>query len=395
MQNPSKQSLLAGYRPNRRTLSLSPIIVLLLASSCGQQPPAAATPPPPALSVIALKASNDTTYQEYPASIEGTVNIEIRPQVSGTLAQVYVDEGAFVSAGTTIFKIDDQPFRSALNNAIATQHAAEGALTNAQLEVEKLMPLVQNKVVSDFQLRSAKAAYEVAKGNIEQAKANVETARINLGYTTIKAPISGYLGRLTRKKGSLVSPADPTPLTQLSDVSQVHAYFSLGEDDFIKFKELHPGGSLKEKLSKIPPVDLLLADGTVYPIKGRIDMIDGQFDKTTGAITGRVVFNNPKGLLRSGNTGTVRLSLVHTSVISIPQSATMDLQDKIFVFELADSNKVKKQMITVFGKSGGNYLVKDGLQAGQKIVLSGMDRLQEGMVIQPQIQSKATPKPVN
>jgi membrane fusion protein (multidrug efflux system) len=359
-------------------------LIMLFIYSCSSSPAAAPAPPPPSLPVESIVSSTDTTYQEYPASVEGTVNVEVRPQVSGTLDRVFVDEGAFVKAGEPLFKINDQPYRAALNNAIATQHAAESAAANAQLEVDKLTPLVQNKVVSDYQLKTAKAALDVAKANIEQAKANVSTAQINLGYTLIKAPVNGYIGRLERKQGSLVGPTDPQALTQLSDVHDVHVYFSLSEKDFVNFKEQYPGQTLKDKLKQLPSVSLLMADNTVYPKQGKVDMIDGQFDKTTGAITLRANFENAQGLLRSGNTGKIRLSLQHKDVLKVPQSATIEVQDKVFVFAVADSNKVKKTAITVVGKSGNDYLIKDGLKVGDKIVLSGFDHLQDGAVIHPE-----------
>jgi len=357
---------------------------LLLLNSCSSAPAAAPAPPPPALPVAAVQASSVTTYQEYPASIEGAVNVEIRPQVSGSLDKVFVDEGAFVSAGEPIFKINDQPYRAALNNALASLHAAKAALNNAQLEIDKLTPLVANKVVSDYQLKTAKASFQVAEANIESAKASVSIAKINLGYTIIKAPVSGYIGRLIKKQGSLVSPQDAEALTQLSDVHDVHVYFSLGEKDFVGFKKQYPGLTLKDKLKHLPPVALLLSDNSEYAIKGKIDMIDGQFDKTTGAITVRASFANAQGLLRSGNTGKIRLSLEHKNALTVPESATIEMQDKVFVFALADSNKVKKVPITIDGKNGDDYLVKDGLKAGDQIVLSGIDHLQEGAKITPQ-----------
>jgi membrane fusion protein (multidrug efflux system) len=363
--------------------------IALFIYSCSSSPAAPPPPPPPSLPVATIVTGTDTTYQEYPASVEGTVNVEVRPQVSGALDKVFVDEGSFVKAGQPLFKINDQPYRASLNNALASLHATESAAANAQLEVDKLTPLVQNKVVSDYQLKTAKATYEVAKANIEQAKANVSTAQINLGYTLIKAPVSGYIGRLIKKQGSLVAPADAEALTQLSDVHDVHVYFSLSEKDFVSFKEQYPGATLKDKLKQLPSVSLLLADNSAYTKQGKIDMIDGQFDKTTGAITLRASFENPQGLLRSGNTGKVRLSLQHKDALIVPQSATIEMQDKVFVFAVADSNKVKKQAITIIGKSGNNYLVKDGVKAGDQIVLSGIDHLQEGMVIHPE---KATDK---
>lgn len=365
---------------------MKPILLLsvLFLMACSSKNPQVAAPPPPALPVAAVVSGTETTFQEYPASIEGTVNVEVRPQVSGTLDKVFVDEGAFVTAGQSIFKINELPFRAALNNALAAQHSAEAAVINAQLEVERLTPLVQNKVISEFQLKSAKATALAAKANVEQAKANVSTASINLSYTLIKAPVSGYIGRLLKKRGSLVGPTDVEALTQLSDVHDVHVYFSLGEKDFVNFKQQYPGQTLKDKLKQLPAVTLLLADNTEYAKPGKIDVIDGQFDKNTGAITVRASFPNPEGLIRSGNTGKIRLSLQHNDALVIPQSATIDMQDKVFVFTVGDSSKVKKQAITIVGKAGENYLVKDGVKAGDQIVLSGIDKLQEGMVIQPQ-----------
>jgi membrane fusion protein (multidrug efflux system) len=371
-----------------KTISIL-LISALFIYGCASKPAPMAAPAAPSLPVAQITSANQTTYQDYPASIEGTVNVEIRPQVDGALDKVFVDEGAFVSKGQPLFKINDQPYREQLNNAVASLHAAEGAALSAQLEVDKLTPLVQYKVVSDFQLKTAKNTYKTASAQVEQAKAAVASAQINIGYTTIKAPVAGYIGRLLKKQGSLVSHTDAIALTDLSDVHEVHVYFSLGEADFINFKAQNEGSSLGDKLKHLPSVSLLLADNSVYAKQGKIDMIDGQFDKTTGAITVRATFANADGLLRSGNTGKVRLSLNHVNSIIVPESATLELQDKIFVYAVNDSNKVSKQPITVIGKSGNNYLVKDGIKAGDRIVLSGIDHLQEGELIKPE-----TPKPL-
>jgi membrane fusion protein (multidrug efflux system) len=389
MENRSLSHLSSNVKYFNIAMAILLGLIILFIYSCSSSPAAPPQPPPPTLPVATIVSGTDTTYQEYPASVEGTVNVEVRPQVSGTLDKVFVDEGAYVTAGQPIFKINEQPYRAALNNTVASLHGAESAAANAQLEVDKLTPLVQNKVVSEYQLKTAKAALDVAKANIEQAKANVSTAQINLGYTLIKAPVNGYIGRLLKKQGSLVGPTDAESLTQLSDVHDVHVYFSLSEKDFVSFKEQYPGETLKDKLKQLPSVSLLLADNTAYPKQGKVDMIDGQFDKTTGAITLRASFANPQGLLRSGNTGKVRLSLQHKDALIVPESATVDMQDKVFVFTVGDSSKVKKQAITIVGKNGNNYLVKDGVKVGDQIVLSGIDHLQEGMVIHPE---KATDK---
>ncbi|QIL41279.1 efflux RND transporter periplasmic adaptor subunit [Pedobacter sp. HDW13] len=357
----------------------------IVLASCKSAPQQAATaPPPPVLPVSAINQGSETTFIEYPAAIQGAVDIDVRPQVSGYLQSVLVNEGAYVTAGQTLFKINENPYREALNNAKASLHAAEAAILNAQLEVDKLTPLVQNKVVSDIQLKTAKTAYKIAQANAEQAKANVASAQINLGYTNVKATVSGYIGRIPKKQGSLVSPTDQAALTQLSDIHEVHVYFSLAENDFNSFNTNYPGKTPADRIKHLPAVELVLADNSTYPVKGKIDMIDGQFDKNTGAITLRASFPNANGVLRSGNTGKIRLGLLHNDAILVPQSATVEMQDKVFVFTLGDSSKVKKQAISIVGKAGENYLVKEGVKAGDQIVLSGIDKLQEGMVIQPQ-----------
>jgi membrane fusion protein (multidrug efflux system) len=346
--------------------------------------------PPPSpvavqtLPVLEVASGTATTYREYPASVDGLVNVEIRPQVSGALDRVYVDEGAFVHAGDPLFKIDDAPFRERLNNAIAHLHAAEGALASAQLEVDKLTPLVENKIVADIQLRMAQSSREVAVANIEQAKADIAAARINLSYTLITAPVSGYIGRLPRKQGNLVAPGDAAPMTTLSDVREVHAYFAMGEDDFIRFKGQYPGATLVEKIRHLPPVELLLPNDSVYGQKGKIELIDGQFDKNTGAITFRASFPNKDGTIRAGSTGKVRLGLEFANQVIVPQSATLELQDQFFVYRLGDSNKVSKQTLGIAGKSGVNYLVSEGLKPGDRIVYKGFEHLHEGEIIEPE-----------
>jgi membrane fusion protein (multidrug efflux system) len=360
------------------------ISMLLFLFGCSQPQQVAPAAEAPAAEVITIALASATTGHDYTASLQGKVDVEIRPQVDGFLEKVLVDEGAFVHAGQPLFKINDQPLREQLNSASANLQAAQAAITNAQLEIDKLTPLVQNKVVSDYQLKVAQAAHKIAVANAAQARAVVGSAKIKLGYTLVKAPVSGYIGRLPKKRGSLVSPTDPEPLTELSDVHEVYAYFSLGETDFINFKSQFQGNTLSDKLKKLPGVSLILADNSVYPYQGKIDMVDGQFDKNTGAITLRAIFPNAQSLLRSGNTGKVRLQQLHNDAILVPQTATMEVQDKVFVFAVGDSNKVSRQALNIIGKSGTDYIVKEGVKAGDRIVYSGLDHLTEGLVIKPQ-----------
>ena len=345
--------------------------------------------PPPQLPVITITTSSATTYQEFPASLEGKVNVEIRPQVEGYLEKIYVDEGAYVKAGQLLFKIDPRVYDEQLNNAKSNLLAAQANMEKAKVEVDRLTPLVENNVISDVQLKTAKAAYDAIKASVEQSKAMVGNAQINVGYTYIKAPVSGYIGRIPYKLGSLVGKGEDQPLTVLSDVSEVYAYFSMSESDFIVFKNKYEGNTLEEKIKHVPPVELILADDSTYTQKGKIELVEGQFDKTVGAINFRASFPNPSRILRTGNTGKIRLPQMFKSVLIVPQDATFEIQDKTFVYAVGDSNKIVTKPITISGRTTNYYYVSNGLKAGEKIVLSSqstmlMGGLRDGMRITPQ-----------
>lgn len=362
-------------------------IVSILLYSCGSSAapgPAMGAMPPPQLPVIAVFTSPATTYKEYSATLEGRVNVEIRPQVEGYLEKIYVDEGAFVKVGQPLFKINDRIYNEQLNSAQSSVLAAQANVAKAQVEVDRLIPLVDAKVVSEVQLKTARTVLDAAKASEEQAKAAVGNARINVGYTYITAPVSGYIGRIPHKTGSLVGKGEFLPLTVLSDINEVYAYFSMSEPDFIVFKQQFAGNSVEEKINKAPAVELLLADNSAYPQKGKITSVDGQFDKTTGTISFRATFPNAGGTLRSGNTGKVRIPQPLSEVVIVPQEATFEIQDKVFVFAVGDSNKVASKPITVAGKTSTYYFVQSGVKAGEKIVFSGTGNLQDGMVIVPQ-----------
>lgn len=374
----------------KKIITLSLVAIFLI--SCSGKDAGAPAQQAPTLPVMDIANQTATTETEFPVAIQGKTDVEIRAQVSGTLDKIFVDEGAYVAAGQPLFKINDNPYRQQYNNAKASLNAAEAAVINAQIEVDKLTPLVQNKVVSDYQLKTAKANLSIAKANVAQTRAIVGNAEINLGYTLIKAPVSGYIGRLPRKQGSLISPADPQSLTTLSDIKEVYAYFSLGENDFINFKSQYNGNTISDKLKNLPPVSLVLSDNTVYNQTGKVDMVDGQFDKTTGAITLRAKFPNAAGLLRSGNTGKVKISIQHANTIVIPQEATIEIQDKIYVVLLDSKNAVTRQPVVVAGKSGTDYLIKEGIKTGDRIVLKGFESLPDGATIVPEKSKKAVAK---
>ena len=373
------------------------IIAAVIFSGCSSAEGSQAPPPPPSLPVLTISPSTATTYQEFSATVEGKTNVEIRPQVSGILDKIYVEEGSFVNAGQPLFKINDRPYGEEVNNASANVQAAKANLEKASIEVNRLQPLVENKVISDVQLKAAQAAYDAAKAQVTQAQAAGNNAGINLGYTLVKAPVNGFIGRIPFKVGALVGKGEAQPLTVVSDVKEMYAYFGMSENDFLKFTNQAPGKTINEKIKGLPPVELQLADKSIYPFKGKIELMEGQFDKNIGAITFRATFPNAEGMLRSGITGKVRIPQGNTTnTLSVPQTSTYELQDKIFVFAVGDSNKVVGKQIHIVGKTTNYYLVDKGVQAGDKIVFAGMDRLVDGSVIAPQLMpadslSKAMP----
>lgn len=363
------------------------IAVAVYMSGCNEAQGTQAAPPPQSLPVLPINSAAATTFQEFSASIEGKTNVEIRPQVSGLLDKIYVEEGAYVTQGQPLFKINDRPYDEEANNAQANVVAAKANMEKAAIEVNRLTPLVENRVISDVQLKAAQAAYDAAKAQVSQAEAAGKNAGINLGYTLLKAPVSGYIGRIPFKVGALVGKGEAQPLTMVSDIKEVYAYFGMSESDFLKFTNQVPGKTIDEKIKALPPVELQLADKSIYPYKGKIELMEGQFDRSIGAITFRATFPNAERLLRSGITGKVRIPQANAGLLPVPQTSTYEIQDRIFVFTVGDSNKVVGKQIHIVSKTTDYYLVDKGVQAGDKIVFAGMDRLVDGAVISPQLLS--------
>lgn len=344
---------------------------------------------PLALPVHVVDTSDAETIKNYIGTIEGKVNVEVRPQVEGLLQEIYVDEGTFVTKGQKLFKVDASAYQEVLNNAIANQNVAKAKLENAKLEIDRLKPLVDNEVISEVRLKSAKSDYDVAKASLDQATAAVGSAKINQGFTIITAPVSGYIGRIPKRIGNLVSKSDKEPLTVLSDVQDVYVYFSMNESDFLYFSKLKikedsiKGIARNNNALNFPDATLFLADGEQYTTKGVVDAINGQVDRTTGAISLRASFPNRDNILRNGSTGTLKISEIKKGVIQIPQVATSDLQDKTFVYVLDKQNRVLRKVITIDGTSKSNYIVSSGLELGDRIILTGLDKISEGTKVNP------------
>lgn len=340
------------------------------------------------LPVTTVQPTTAFTEKTYLGSVEGTDNVEIRPQVGGKLEAIFVDEGEYVEKGQKLFQIDPLTYNEALNNELANREVRKAELENAALEIERLTPLVENEVISNVRLRAAESNYEVARAALAQSDAAVNSAKINRDFTVILAPVDGYIGRIPKRIGNIVSMSDSEPMTVLSDVKNVRVYFSMSETDFLYYNERSHRDSLAveegETKDILSEVSLILADGKEFEEKGIIDAIDGHVNRSTGAISLRATFPNPKGMLRSGNSGKIKLEEKHQNVIAIPQTAIYEIMDKTFVYLIQEDNKTKRHPVVLAGKSGKSYLIKEGLSAGDRIVTSGVESLNQDMIVIPQ-----------
>lgn len=337
----------------------------------------------PELPVETVKQGDASVSREYAASVEGVSNVEIRPQVTGYLSKIFVDEGDYVRAGQPLFKIEDQVFREQLKSAQAALITAQATLATSKIDLDRKKELLKNKMVSDIQVKEAEAAYNGARGAVSQAMSTIESAKINLNFSTIKAPVSGFIGRFNYRLGSLMTPSNQEPITLLSDIHEVYTYFSMSENDFNNFQKQHAGSSIDQVIKNTPAVSLLLSGGEKYAQTGKIDAVEGQFNKTTGSITLRAKFSNPDNLLRSGNTGKIVLDQFYSNVILLPIASTRTIQDKIFVFTIKDG-KAMMLPVEVNGKAGDNFIVSKGLKAGDQYIATGFDRLQPGTPVTAQ-----------
>lgn len=331
---------------------------------------------------IEIKAENTQLEKKYPGAIEGIVNVDIKAQVTGYLDQIYVNEGDYVTAGQSLFRIKGDLYAEQVSNSRAAYEAALAAEKNAQIEVNKQRPLVEGKVYSELQLQTAEANLSAAKAQVAQARAALGTSQVNAAFTLIKAPVSGYIGRIPNRVGNLVTPADLVPLTNLSDIQQVFVYFSLSEADFIGFLK-------DQKTDKsLNTVELIMADGSTYKQKGEVEIASGNIDKTTGSIPLKAVFKNEEKLLRSGGSGRIVLKKTLSNVISIPMESVKDIQDRFFVYVLSEKNTVKMMPIEIDGKTKSHYIVKSGLKLGDKIAINRIDLLHDGSTVVPTISNK-------
>lgn len=363
-----------NYRKGYLALSLTAAAILYsCGSGNGQETAQQAVALP--TDFVQVNTGNEDVATGYPGSIEGQDNVEIKAQVTGYLEAVYIKEGQFVSKGQTLFRINPSVYNEQVNTNEAALKSALAAQESARLEVEKLRPLVEGKVVSDMQLKTAQASLKAASAQVAQAQSSLGSSKINANFTYIKAPVSGYIGRIPNRVGNLISPSDPSPLTTLSNISSVNVYFSMNEADFIAHSRAAASGDHADN------VELILADGSKYGFKGRLENASGNFDKNTGSIQMKAVFQNPDKLLRSGGTGRVMIHNALDGVVKLPKTSVKDIQDKFFVYKLEGKDKVKMTQIEVSGSTSQDYFVKTGVNAGDKIAVNRIDALTDGALV--------------
>lgn len=354
------------------------ISVLIIISGCREKE---REDPGLPLPVITLKKERAARSLQYLGSIEGVENVQIRPQVEGILEEIYVDEGQYIEKGQMLFKINSQPYIEHLKNALADVELERAKLSKAKAEIDRIKPLIDNEVISAVRMQTALADYEVAQASLEKAESVAANMRINLEFTTIKAPVNGFIGRIPKSIGNVVKKSDAEPLTVLSNVEEIYVYFSMSESDYLYYERMKRDSTSKQMS---PDVKLVLADGSVYERTGKIDANSGQINRSTGSITLRAKFPNPDTLLRSGNTGKILMEQIYPEAILIPQGATASVQDKKFVYALKKDNTVERREVKIEGRSGKQFIVsKETLEPDDRIVVSGLDKLTDGVKVKP------------
>lgn len=346
------------------------LAAMILFTACGKKEEAAPQAGPMPYPVQTVTKQNATVFEEFTANLEGRQNVEIRPKVDGFIQKIYVDEGQLVKKGQLLFKLETQ----SLNQDAA---AAKAAVNAAQVEVDRLKPLVDRKIISNVQL-------ETAKAGLAQAKANYGSVAATIGYGTITSPVNGVVGSLPYREGALVNFSSEMPLTTVSDSKVMRAYFSMNEKQMLNFTKTFEGATLQEKLKNTPAVSLLLVDGSEYEQKGRLETVSGLVDGTTGTSQFRAEFPNDNAILRSGGNGIVRLPIEQENVVVVPQNAVFEMQGKKMIYVVNKDNTVKSKVIEVGPTIGVNYIVTGGLDEGTVIVVEGASKLKDGTAIVPQ-----------
>lgn len=329
------------------------------------------------LPVIKLKEQTTDLPREYVGQISANRNVEIYARVKGYLEQIYADEGEIVRKGQPLFRINDEEYKVESAKAKAMHQSAIAGAKAAELEVSRLKLLVDKKIISKIEWEVAEANLLAARANIEQADAAQNNAKIHLARTRILAPFNGTINRIPYKPGSLID--EGTQLTTLSDTRTVYVYFKVSENEYLEF--------IKARRDNIGGnggvVRLQLTDGSLFPEKGQIQTMEGEFDESTGSIAFRAQFPNPQGLLKHGSSGNILLTNTVSDAILVPQKAVFEIQDKSYVYVVDDANQVSMRSFIPKSRFNEFYVVRSGLEVGDRIVYEGIQSLKDGVKIKP------------
>lgn len=355
-------------------------------ASCSNGEEAAMAKPIMSYKVVPIQKTNTSLTAEYPANLEGIVDVDIRSKIDGYIDAVYVQEGQEVKKGQLLFKISNPMYAQELQSLAAAVATAETAVSSAALQVEKTKPLVDQGIISTFELRNAELALQARKSDLMQAKARYNNAQTNVGYTIIKSPVDGIIGLLPFRVGSYVSSATSQALTRVSDIKTIYANFSINEKQQLNIVLNAQGSSFNEKIKQIPAVTLKMSNDSIFPIKGKIETFSGQANGNTGSFNVRASFENSAKILRSGNTATIQIPTDLKDVIVIPQSATIELQDKRLAFIIDKDNKITAVPIKARAVPGGQFFVVDeGLNVNDKLLIEGVGIVTEGTQIKQEL----------
>lgn len=348
-------------------------ICCVIVSSCKQAPAGMVNNE---YKVMEISRTDKSLSSQFSATIQGKQDVEVRPQVSGTITEVSIAEGAVVRKGQTLFIIDQVPYKAALQTALANVENAEANVATAQLTADSKQALFAENVVSSFDLQTAQNALRSQKAALSQAKAAEISARNDLSYTVVKSPSNGIVGMIPYRAGALVNSAMTTPLVTVSEDAEMYVYFSMTENQILALSRQN--GTLSNAMQVMPEVQLRLSDGTFYPEKGKVDAISGIIEASTGAIRVRATFPNGERILRSGGAGNIVLPYEKEDCIVIPQAATYEIQDKLFVYKV-EEGKAKSTAVTAFEiNDGKEYVIESGLKEGDRIVADGAGLLRDG-----------------
>jgi multidrug efflux system membrane fusion protein len=345
-----------------------------LLAGCGQGKAEAETAAPPAvaLPVMRLAAHDTVLTREYVADVQAVRNVEVRARVKGFLEKIYVDEGQLVKKGQLLFSISNAEYRTRLARLHATLTNATAQARVASLALSQVRMLTEQKIIAQPELEVARAKLRAAEATVAEARSAETNAALMLSYTLVRAPFDGVVNREPMKVGSLVD--DGTLLTTVSDARQVFAYFNVSEAEYLAFIKTRDQDSARATNR----VRLVLADGSLYAPPGRIETVESQFQAGTGAIAFRARFANPKGLLKHGATGKVRLANTVADALLVPQKAVFEQQDKNYVYVVDGQGTVRQRNFVPQSRLDAFYVVKTGLKAGDNIVCEGIQDLRDG-----------------